>query len=275
MRRLALLSFVLAVGCVSRSPVTTPSSTPTAVETWGAKPPTPLPSSQPLPPISESACAKHSWASRGQAPIGYLKGMLRAYHQTLCRWKGPETTVAGVIGQPVQALGRDALARYAISPGPGIETVRATYTLGIGLGMRESSGKYCEGRDMTAHNVAADTAEAGAFQASYNSHSASADRLNGLWVWYKAHEDRCDLALWHEGLSAKAIASECVDPPWGTGPGRDWQEFTRSCPAFAAEWAMTLLRTLPAHFGPIVRHEAEYFQPCNDLLKQMDEVPCS
>ena len=43
----------------------------------------------------------------------------------------------------------------------------------LGLGMRESSGNYSEGRDMSASNVTGDTAEAGLFQQSWNSHSAS------------------------------------------------------------------------------------------------------
>jgi len=40
----------------------------------------------------------------------------------------------------------------------------------MGLGMRESSGRYCEGRDRNANNVTSDTAEAGLFQMSWDIH---------------------------------------------------------------------------------------------------------
>jgi hypothetical protein len=43
----------------------------------------------------------------------------------------------------------------------------------LGHGMRESSGRHCEGRDLSADNVQSDTAEAGLFQTSYNAHSAT------------------------------------------------------------------------------------------------------
>jgi hypothetical protein len=50
----------------------------------------------------------------------------------------------------------------------GIDTLRHLFVLMIGLGMRESSGRYCEGRDQSASNTSADTAEAGLFQTSWN-----------------------------------------------------------------------------------------------------------
>ena len=39
--------------------------------------------------------------------------------------------------------------------------------------MRESSGKYCEGRDKSADNTTAETAEAGLFQTSFNARRSS------------------------------------------------------------------------------------------------------
>ena len=50
----------------------------------------------------------------------------------------------------------------------GADTLRHLFVLLTGLGMRESSGRYCEGRDMAALNTTAETAEAGLFQTSYN-----------------------------------------------------------------------------------------------------------
>src|SRR6478672_2605275 len=56
----------------------------------------------------------------------------------------------------------------------GTDTLRHLFVLMLGLGMRESSGKHCEGRDRSAHNTTAETAEAGLFQTSFNARHASA-----------------------------------------------------------------------------------------------------
>jgi hypothetical protein len=45
----------------------------------------------------------------------------------------------------------------------GPDTLRDLYLLALGLGMRESSGQYCEGRDTSATNTDSATAEAGLF----------------------------------------------------------------------------------------------------------------
>ena len=49
----------------------------------------------------------------------------------------------------------------------GIDTLRHTYALMIGLGMRESSGAFCTGRDTSQNFNQADSAEAGLFQTSF------------------------------------------------------------------------------------------------------------
>ena len=53
------------------------------------------------------------------------------------------------------------------------DTLRHLFVLLTGLDMRESSGRCCEGRDLSASNTTADTAEAGLFQQSWNSRFAS------------------------------------------------------------------------------------------------------
>jgi len=60
----------------------------------------------------------------------------------------------------------------------GLNTLRHLFVLLFGLGMRESSGNCFEGRDISASNTSSETAEAGLFQQSYNSFSASPDLLN-------------------------------------------------------------------------------------------------
>lgn len=211
-----------------------------------------------------AACAAHSWKDRGKAPRGLIDGQMRAFGRSVCRFMSQDVTVAGVTGQDLGSSSTDALALYGLDAKTGLDRLRLTYALGYGLAMRESSGKYCEGRDTTAGAETADTAEAGPFQASYNSRGASLDRLNGLWAWYKAHPASCDLELWQQGASS--TSKDCSLNAVGDGPGQSWQVMTRACPAFASEWAMTLLRTLRKHFGPINRKEAELFPACDDLL---------
>ena len=65
----------------------------------------------------------------------------------------------------------------------GAVTLRHLFALILGLGMRESSGRYCEGRDMSASNVSAETAECGShsnlmeYQKLQHLHPATVGRL--------------------------------------------------------------------------------------------------
>ena len=59
-----------------------------------------------------------------------------------------------------------------------VERLRRSFALLLGLGMRESSGRYCEGRDRSANNTGADTAEAGLFQMSFDLVAPRAELLD-------------------------------------------------------------------------------------------------
>jgi hypothetical protein len=58
----------------------------------------------------------------------------------------------------------------------------------------------------------------------------------------------------------------------GTGAGADYQVFNKACPAFATEYAMTMLRVQRSHYGPINRLEAEVIPACNQLLLNVQEL---
>ena len=81
---------------------------------------------------------------------------------------------------------------------PGVDVLRHLFVLLTGLGMRESSRKFCEGRDTSANNTGADTAEAGLFQVSYNSIGAHF-LLATLFDQYKGSTDLRD--IFEEGVS--------------------------------------------------------------------------
>lgn len=221
---------------------------------------------------ARSACARHVWRNRGRAPVGYIKGVAQVYAKSFCESRASAETAANVMKQPLVG-GEDALVHYrdqlvrnGINVNNEVERLRALYTLGIGLGMRESSGNTTEGRDTTVRTPTASNAEAGLFQQSFDSLRRSA-ALAPLFERYRADTGACRLETFREGLT-RIITRPVV----GTGPGAEFQRFTRACPAFATEYAMVLLRVNRRHFGPINRREAEFFQPCNDMLKEVEAV---
>lgn len=281
----------------------------TSVHAWGSKrprnpapppaptiPTTPTTPTPPTPPVepevpvvngpiieqistiaATSACANYSWKNRSKAPKGYMKGMALTYARSFCRYKtslDAPTELVKLFTAGAKTSAKDALAHYSPTFSTlsmdvntvGINPLRSVYTLGIGLGMRESSGKYCEGRDMSASNTSASTAEAGIFQTSYNSMSASAE-LGKLYAEYKANPSKCHLGIFKEGVSSCGNSSIA-----GSGEGATYQALNKSCPAFAAEYAMVMLRVLRAHYGPITRKEAEITTACNQLLVNIESV---
>lgn len=219
-----------------------------------------------------SPCARHRWPGRGRAPVGYIKGVALTYAKSFCESRAGGSAI-DIMRRPLMRNGQDALAHYerdlathSVDTSNEVERLRALYTLGIGLGMREISGNTTEGRDLTARRPTANSAEAGLFQTSFDSFNAS-PALSMLFDQYKANTGACLLNTFKEG-----IPRVITRPVFGSGPGADYQRFTRDCPAFATEYVMVMLRINRRHFGPINRHEAEYFQACNDMLKQVEAV---
>lgn len=225
---------------------------------------------------ARSVCTRHNWPGRGFAPVGYIKGIALVYAKSLCESRGSVETAATVMRRPLLRSGEDSLVRYerdlqrsGIDASKEIERLRAVYTLGIGEGMRESSGNTTEGFDAGASRPpTAATAEAGLFQSSFDSINRS-PALAKLFEQYKANPGACLLQTFMEGIPAREIDRR---PVVGTGPGAEFQRFTRECPAFATEYAMVMFRVNRTHFGPIKRHEAEFFKPCSDMLKEVEAV---
>jgi len=225
--------------------------------------------------VNQSTCFKYSWKNRGRAPAGYMRGVALSFARSLCRAKANSPSgLAKILSSAAGSSSKDALAYFksafsamgvAINTS-GEEDVRAVYTLGMGLGMRESSGEYCTGWDTTAgSNRPSAEAEAGPFQTSYDSMSASPE-LAKLYQEYQANPQNCLLNVYKVGSSC---AKQSI---LGTGAGAAYQVFNKSCPAFATEYAMTLLRLVRSHFGPINRKEAEVVPSCNSLLSSVQQM---
>jgi hypothetical protein len=214
---------------------------------------------------AKSNCASYSWKDRGRAPLGYIKGIALVYAKSYCEVAQAKETAVSAMKAPFQDRSIDALALYGRKDSTDKDRLRAVYTLGIGLGMRESSGNTTEGRDVLVTAPTADNAEAGLFQTSYDSFSRS-PWLAKLYDQYKAAPLSCRLDVFEEGIKEKKA------PVVGSGPGAEYQSFTKACPAFATEYAMVMLRVDRKHFGTINTRKAEFVQVCYDFLRQVEAI---
>lgn len=204
-----------------------------------------------------SAIASYSWRNRGQAPTGYIQGIAITYGEACEDLAAGDEVVAAIAAPLLGDDAHDALDWYdAILGDAGLSLdnanarLTAVFAILLGLGMRESSGKHCEGRDISAANVTAETAEAGLFQVSHNSIRAH-PLLEPLFAHYQGRDDL--LSVFDDGVHCSASSWK----DWGEGPGVEFQALTKSCPKFAVLYAALLLRHQRKHWGPINRKEAE------------------
>lgn len=215
-----------------------------------------------------SPLMNYSWDDRGRAPPGYVPGMALSFALALI-WLAEGDRAAVVMAQADRRDAEtDALSEYAtefdalgmsnLTSGP--DTLRHLFVLLIGLGMRESSGKYFEGRDMTASNVEPDTAEAGLFQTSWNIATCD-ESMDALLDRYIADPNGFLEAF------QKGIAPGADDlGNYGKGEGATYQWLAKYCPAFAVMTTGVGLRLRCGHWGPINRHEVELVREADILL---------
>lgn len=223
-----------------------------------------------------SACYRYQWANRGQMPRGFIKGIARTWARALCE---PTRSDLAVVSQAQTTDGvHDALAWYQTqftaaglsNAQAGTDTLRHVYVLLLGLGMRESSGEHCVGRDMAATNTTAATAEAGAWQTSYNSHVFHA-QLDVLIARFLTDDTHCHLSTFAEGVTCSAANWQ----NYGTGPGLDFQRREKECPVFAAEYAAVMMRVSGGsggHYGPLRTRAAELRPECDAMLQQVQQL---
>jgi hypothetical protein len=223
---------------------------------------------------STSKISQYDWDDRGVAPRGYIKGMALVYGRVYCKLKAGDAAALEMAKTNTGNSSKDALAHYAQEfqnagmdiDSAGVDTLRHLFVLLIGLGMRESSGDHCVGRDGSADNTTAETAEAGLFQTSYNARSAS-PLLPKLFQQYLTNPLGF-VEIFKEGVT-------CSDKDWenfGDGEGEEFQRLSKSCPAFAAEFAAVGLRNIRKHWGPINRKEVEIRPECDSLLIQVQNI---
>jgi uncharacterized protein (TIGR02594 family) len=218
----------------------------------------------------ESEIADYSWPDRGVMPPGYIAGMALSFAYAARMDGDARDVMEKAQGNP----DKDALAWYEpqftklgmSNKTAGIATMRHLFVMMIGLGPRESSGKYCEGRDMSASNVASDTCEAGLFQTSWNIRSGSSaigpllpefwDNPNGFLSQFK------------EGISPTSNNLNS----YGSGDGVKYQWLSRFCPLFHVMVTGVGMRVLRQHWGPINKQAVIIKKEADDLLQSVQEL---
>jgi hypothetical protein len=219
--------------------------------------------------------ADYSWRDRGQAPDGFVKGFAVAYAQACVRFHGGDPIAAEMAKANTHNDALDALSWYnsnfaAIgldNDEDGIDTMRHLFVLLMGLGMRESSGQHCCGRDQSASNTSSDTAEAGLYQTSWNAHTCS-DQFDALADQYDTASPQGYMPIFAEDVS-------CSSSDWasyGSGAGYKFQEVCKWSPAYAVETCAITLRNLRQHYGPINRKEAELKREADDMLWRVQSL---
>lgn len=251
-------------------------------------PPYPPPLLEPLDPATAAAIvglarsseiAHYEWNDRGVAPPAYIAGMAIAFAMCIRKLFAFDTSALDMAKADSHNEDKDALAWYAgtfddlgmSNETAGLKTLRHLFVLLLGLGMRESSGRHCEGRDQSATNVESETAEAGLFQQSWNSSSCSTE-IEKLFAEYAAglsgDVPQCALAVFADDVS-------CSESDWenyGSGDGRDFQKLCKCCPQFAVEAAAVALRHLRQHWGPINRREVEVRAEADDMFADVEAL---
>jgi pimeloyl-ACP methyl ester carboxylesterase len=225
-----------------------------------------------------SDIARYAWRDRGVAPIGYTKGIALVYARVYLKLQAGDAAAVdmakantGDADNDVLAYDREAFGAAGLSnAGSGVDTLRHMFVLLTGLGMRESSGKYCNGIDRTA-SVTEESAEAGLFSTAASLYQGVAAKSNatnailtGLFKYYVEHPSGF-ADVFDEGVRCRPEDRA----NFGTGDGRDFQRLSKQNPAFAAEFAAVGLRHLCKYWGPIIRREVELRHECDAMLRQV------
>jgi peptidoglycan hydrolase-like protein with peptidoglycan-binding domain len=219
-----------------------------------------------------SAIARYSWRDRGVAPKGYTAGIALCFALAATRLQEVHPTAMVLAQADRNDADEDALTWYRAefirkldtdNSEDGIDTLRSVFVMLLGLGMRESSGRYCEGRDMSASNVSADTAEAGMHQTSYNIRSFN-DQIPLLLKAYWQNPNGF-LPTFRNGASPKG--DELAN--FGSGDGAKHQFLSKFAPAYHAYVTAIGMRFGRQHWGPINRSEVELREEANDMLLEV------
>jgi hypothetical protein len=225
---------------------------------------------------AQSQIARYSWDDRGQGPLAYTQGMALAFADAVQRYNAGDSSAIEMAKANTHDPDVDVLSWYAgifaeagmFNNAAGLDTLRHLFALMIGLGMRESSGQYCCGRDMSADNVSSETAEAGLFQMSWNASSSSEEMQKLMDEYAPCPSPQCLGEVFSEGVECSSSDWDC----YGSGDGYRYQQMAKQCPIFAVHCAAIGLRNLRQHWGPVNRYEVELKSEADAMLAVVQQI---
>ena len=214
-----------------------------------------------IPIVTNSSIYRYHWKQRGIAPAGYMKGMGLAFAECLLSYRNKGFAEIEMAKANTNDDHRDAISWFNSNfrrlgmnnDVAGENTLRHLFVLMLGLGMRESSGQHCDGRDLSAHNVSSDSAEAGMFQMSWDINGGASALFEQLYDEFHNNQEDDLLHYFSEGV-------HCSRSQWGiygSGKGANFQTMCKSQPLFSVKVCGLGLRKIRTHWGPINRKEAE------------------
>jgi uncharacterized protein (TIGR02594 family) len=221
-----------------------------------------------------SDIAGYSWDDRGRAPVGYIIGVALTFALALQHLNAEDDAAWEMAKADTGNSDKDALSWYMDefdaedmdNSQDGVDTLRHLFALMLGLGVRESSGRYCEGRDMSASNTSADEAEAGLCQTSWNIRSCS-DLIPPMLPEY--WNNPCGFReQFQEGVT---LDSNDLGN-YGSGAGAQYQFLSKFAPAFHLFVTAIGLRNLRQHWGPINRREVELLSESDEMLQEVQRL---
>lgn len=225
----------------------------------------PVLAQQKLPAEQIEQIANASGCSKlGEARSAFFRGMALVFARAVCHPERsdvqiasspPATPVSIKNSQDAASVFDSEFRALGIANTPDKDTMlRHTYVMLTGLAFRESSGRYCEGRYTAQGFSKSYEAEAGLFQTSWGAHKSDVS-LEPLFRSYQNDESPCLLTAFKDHISCKK--KDAVN--WNSEHSKDlsgveWQDLTKRCPAFAAEYASVVIRKhggAKGEFGPI------------------------
>jgi hypothetical protein len=230
-----------------------------------------------------SRIAQYKWLDlsnkRDKAPLAYIKGMAVMYARVYCKLKASDVAATIMARKKGNDPNVDVLTFYdrhfanagLDNSSDGSNTLRHLFVLMVGLVIQESSGRYCAGRYYRQGFKEPDSAEAGLFQASYNMRVNARAVLENMFEHYIANPTTGFREIFEVGIQCKTVDWQNWGDP--TARGYKWQDLTKKCPAFAAEFAGVGLRTHRLTWGQaITEHHVEIVPDCDTLFRDVEPL---
>jgi len=224
-----------------------------------------------------SDCHKAAHDVQGTPPQGYMKGIALTYARGICR---PSEAWVQAAQVPLGPSNKDALTHYGVSSSlSAAERLDVVFALILGSSARESSWRWCVGRDTLAKESdrkgcvegGGETCEAGHSQGSYNS-IGSNTILRGLFTEFGSEPAHC-FAKEYKGATTCTAANL---KNWGSNPKAvEFQRLSKHCPGFPTQSKAVLLRTTRTHFGPINKKQVTLKPQCVAMFSKIRQAIAS